>query len=105
LGPRLGEVAAQIGHPDPDLQRGREGAAGDDAGRLAHRPPRVSLTGNARTLDLEGDQLLRGALGAGLGDRLGADETGRLLAAPAEPGLDRVALGREVVAMQGEAGL
>ena len=39
------------------------------------------------------------------GDRLGADEPRRLLAGPAEPGLDRVALGRELVAVQREADL
>ncbi len=36
---------------------------------------------------------------------LGADEAGRLRAAPAEAGLDRVALGRQVVAVQVEADL
>ena len=54
-------------------------------------------------LDLEGRQLLGRALGARRGDRLGADEAGPLLAAPAEAGLDRVALGRQVVAVQVES--
>ena len=42
----------------------------------------------------------RGAGGAGRGDGLGADEAGRLLAAPAESGLDRVASTRHVVAVE-----
>ncbi len=51
-------------------------------------------------LDLEGDEDLGRALGASAGDRLGADEPGLLLAAPAEARFDRVALRTQLVAVQ-----
>ena len=66
---------------------------------------RVAVAGDAGALDQERGQLLGRALGAGLGDGLGAEEAGRLHAAPAEAGLDRVALGAELVAVQREADL
>src|SRR5207344_2761422 len=89
LGPGMGEVGADVGHANADLQRGREGARGDDPHLLAAGEHRVALTGDAVALDPKGRQPLRGALAAGAGDRLGADEPGLLGAAPAEPGLDR----------------
>ena len=59
---------------------------------LVAEQDRVAVAGDAGALDQERRQPLGGALGPGGGDRLGAEEPGRLLAAPAEPGLDRVAL-------------
>src|SRR5262249_47247509 len=101
LGAGLGEGALDVGHPGADLERGREGAAGhradDDAARAEHR---VAVAGDPGALDREGGQALGGALGARLRDRGRAEEPRRLLAAPAEVGLDRVALGAQLVAVQ-----
>ena len=74
-------------------------------GRLPAREDRVAGARDAAALDREGGELLGGALGAGGGDRLGAGEPRLLLAAPAEAGLDRVAVRPHVVAVQVEADL
>ena len=101
----LSEVGAHVGHADAELERGREGARGDGADLLPAGEHRVAFARDAGALDLERRQLLGSALAARAGDRLGTDEPGCLGAAPAEPGLDRVALGRQVVAVQVEADL
>ena len=106
LGPGLGEIRAHVGHPDPALERGREGAAGDHA-RLGAVgvDDRVALARDPAPGDRERRQPLGGPGGARRGDRLGADEARLLLAAPAEAGLDRVAVLGEVVAVEVEADL
>ncbi len=65
----------------------------------------LSLTRDAALGQDERRQLLGGAVGARLGDRLRADEARLLLAAPAEARLDRVAVLGEVVAVEVEADL
>ena len=66
---------------------------------------RVALARDPPPGQDERRELLCRALGAGGGDRLRADEPRLLLAAPAEPGLDRVAVLGQVVAVEVEADL
>ena len=71
--------------------------------RLAAGEDRVALARDAALGERERRQLLGGAVGARRGDRLGADEARLLLAAPAEPGLDRVAVGARGRCRRGES--
>ena len=77
------------------------GAAGDDSA-ADHR---VAPARDALALDREGHELLRGPFGTRGRDRLRPDEARLLLAAPAEAGLDRVAVLGQVVAVEVKAGL
>src|SRR4051812_33613598 len=64
---------------------------------------RIALARDAGAGEGEGHELLLGRVR--LGKRLRSDEVGLALAAPAEAGLDRVAVLREVVAVEVEADL
>ncbi len=75
------------------------------AGGLAVGEDRVAGARDAAPVDREGRELLDGPLGTGGRDRLRAREPGVLLAAPAEAGLDRIAVRAHVVAVQVEADL
>ena len=100
LGARRGEVGIDVGHPGAELERRGEGAAGHDADLFAaFAEHRVVVARDAGALDREGDEALVGALGARGGDGRRAEEPRLLLAAPAEVGLDRVALRRQLVAV------
>ena len=70
-------------------------------------PARIGLPwrGIPRSVIDEGDEPLGGSVGAGGGDGLGAGEARLLLAAPAQTGLDRVAVRAHVVAVEVEADL
>ncbi len=80
---------------------------GESVPLVTSPPPthRVALARDAGAVDRERDELLRRAGRAHGAHGLGADEAGVLLAAPAEPGLDRAALDAQVVAVEVKAGL
>ena len=100
-GARLGAVGRQVGEADADAERRRQRAGRHDAA-ADHR---VALAGDARAGDRERDEPLGGALRAVARDALVPDEARRLLARPAEAGLDRAAVLGQVVAVEVEADL
>src|SRR5204863_8322697 len=85
-----------IGEADAGAQAGGVRAAG----HLAAAGDAVARPRDAALLQHEGDQPLGGTGLAHGAHRLGADEVRLLLAAPAQPRLDRPALRREVVAVE-----
>src|SRR3954451_9470541 len=97
----FGLAAGEGRHADALIQARRE----RPARHLAAADHRVALARDPRPGEDEGDELLRGAAGALLGDGLGPDEARLLLAAPAEPRLDGAARLHEVVAVEVEADL
>ena len=101
LVPGCGAIGGNVRHPDSPPERRRE----RPARHLAAADDRVARTRNARTVDRERNELLRRTFGAACSDRLGADEAGLLLTAPAQTGLDRPAVLAEVVAVQVKADL
>src|ERR1019366_6274272 len=101
LGPDGGALRRQVGHPDPHLEARREGAAGDHA--AADDP--VSRARGPALGDHERHQLLSRSGLAHRADSLRADVAAARAAAPAETGLDRTALGPQIVAVEMEADL
>lgn len=107
-GSRRGLLVGHVGQADPDLERRREGTARDDAATddlvAGTRDPAIGEAERYELQPVRVVRVLRVEL-ADRADRLGADEAGVLLAAPAEAGADRVAILGEVVAVEVEAGL
>src|SRR4051794_29608739 len=100
-GARLGAAAGEVRHADALVQARRQ----RPARHLAAADHRVALAGDPRPREHEGDEALGRAVGPRTSHRLGADEARGLLAAPAQPGLDRPARLHEVVAVEVEADL
>src|SRR4051794_18304515 len=100
-GAGLGLAGREVRHADPLVEAGRERPARD----LAAADDGIALARDPRAREDKGDELLGGAVRAGVGDRLRADEARVLLAAPPEAALDRAAALHQVVAVEVEADL
>ncbi len=103
--PGSARSARTYARPAPTSRHGRERAAGNRPRDLAAGEHGVALAGDARPREDERGEALGGAGLAGGRHRLGADEARVLLAAPPEPGLDRIAVLAQVIAVEVEADL
>src|SRR6187200_2571866 len=84
LGAGVRELRGHVRHPDPGLEARRKGPTGHDADLVVTLEHAVSRTRDPPAREEERGELLLGPAFTRGRDRLGADEAGVLLAAPAQ---------------------